>query len=380
MKLKLPTMLVAGLLVLAACGSGSQAGNTGGGSQAGNTGGGSQAGNPGKNGKYTIALSNSYIGNKWRVEMVNDFKSTCASPPWNKEVDCSVFNAGNDVSSQSQQISNLISKHVDAIVMDAASPTGLNGVIKQACDRGILMISFDSVVTAPCAVTVDTDNTAFGKQLAQFVADKIHGKGNVIMVTGVAGTAVTEQRQKGAQEVWDKNPGIKIVAKYPGNWDSATAQRNTAAQLPSMPKVVDGIWAEGGTDGILKAFIDANRPLPPTAGEAENGFRKFMSKEGYLGHHVDGLSIGEPPYLSVAALQLALDILKGNRPKAGLHLPFPVVTNATIEVGKTVFPKLEDSFFVSFTDSGPNAVVTICEQAALTGAVCPTPPKVNLPK
>jgi len=361
MKLKLLTVFAAVLLVLTACSSG---------------GGGAHAK---KDGKYTIALSNSYIGNKWRVEMVNDFKSTCASPPWNKNVDCSVFNAGKDVSSQSQQISDLISKHVDAIVMDAASPTGLNGVIKQACAQGILVISFDSLATEPCALTVDTDNTEFGKQLAEFVANKIHGHGNVTMVTGVAGTAVTEQRQKGAQAVWDKYPDIKVVGKYPGDWDSSTAQRNTAAQLPSMPKV-DGIWAEGGTDGILKAFISAKRPLPPTAGEAENGFRKFMTEQGYQGYHVDGLSIGEPPYLSVAALQLALEILKGDHPKEGIKVPFPVVTNKTVEGGKTVFPDLEDSFFDTFTDSGPNAVVTICEQAALKGTVCPEPPKVNLPK
>jgi ribose transport system substrate-binding protein len=49
------------------------------------------------------------------------------------------------------------------------------------------------------------------------------------------------------------------------------AQRNTAAVLPSLPKI-DGIWAQGGTDGILKAFKAAGRPLPPTAGESENGF------------------------------------------------------------------------------------------------------------
>ena len=102
-------------------------------------------------GKLQIALSNSFIGNGWRVEMENVFKSACATPPYSDQVDCSVFNAGNDVAKQSQQISNLIAQRVDAIVVDAASPTGLNGVIKQACDRDILVVSFDNVVSAPCA-------------------------------------------------------------------------------------------------------------------------------------------------------------------------------------------------------------------------------------
>lgn len=369
MRFRLLAIATVLLLSVAACGSG------GGGSGGGGAGGSSK----GKDGKFQIALSNSYIGNKWRIEMVNDFKSTCASKPWKNEVDCSVYNSGNDVSKQSQQISNLISQRVDAILVEAASPTGLNGVIKQACDRGIQVIAFDAIVTADCALTVATDNYKFGQDLAQWLVDKLDGKGNVIMVTGVPGTSVDVDRNKGAEDVWKKNPGIKVVGRYEGQWDSSTAQRNTASQLPSLPKV-DGIWAQGGTDGVLKAFIAADRPLPPTAGEAENGFRKFMMEGGYKGHHVDGLSLGQPPYLSVASLELARQILNGDHPKASIELPFPVVTNETIEPGVNVFPKLDDSFFATFTDSGANPVVTICVDAALTGKPCPEPPTVTLPK
>jgi len=351
--------LIAAVLLLAAAGCSSGASST--------------------DGKYQIALSNSYIGNKWRIEMVNDFKSTCASKPWKDQVDCSVYNSGNDVSKQSQQISNLISQRVDAILIDAASPTGLNGVIKQACDRGILVISFDALATAPCGLTVATDNYDFGKQLAQWLVQQLHGQGDIIQVTGVAGTSVDTDRNNGAAAVWKQNPGIHVVAKYTGEWDSSTAQRNTAAQLPSLPKI-DGIWAQGGTDGILKAFVEDGRSLPPTAGEAENGFRKFMMKDGYNGHHVEGISIGQPPYLSVVSLELARQILSGEHPKQSVKLPFPVVTNDTIDPGVNVFPDLEDSFFDTFTDSGPNAAVLICKDAALTGKQCPTAPKVQLPE
>ncbi|HEY7418744.1 MAG TPA: substrate-binding domain-containing protein, partial [Ktedonobacteraceae bacterium] len=83
--------------------------------------------NNGHTGPYTIALSNSYIGNTWRVEMENEFKAACAMAPYKTLVKCSVYNAGNDVSKQTQQMDDLISAHVNAIVIDAASPTGLNG-------------------------------------------------------------------------------------------------------------------------------------------------------------------------------------------------------------------------------------------------------------
>ncbi|HLX19427.1 MAG TPA: sugar ABC transporter substrate-binding protein [Gaiellaceae bacterium] len=329
---------------------------------------------------YKIALSNSFIGNKWRIEMENLFKGACKMPPYTTTVSCSVYNSGNDVSKQTQQISNLISQGVNSIVIDAASPTGLNGIIGQACARHILVVSYDNTVTAPCALQVNTDQFAFGAELAQAIATDLHGKGNVIMVTGVAGTYADDQRNKGADSVWKKYPGIKIVARYTGMWDSSTAERNTAAQLPSLPHI-DGIWCQGGTDGVLKAFIAAKRtPLPVTAGEAENGFRKFMLPQGYLGQHVTGLSLGQPPFLVLAALELAREVLSGTHAKKSVNLPYPAVTQKTVKDGVTVFPKLADSFFDDFTDSGPKATVQICVQAALTGAACPGRLLVRLPK
>src|SRR5712692_9274847 len=149
-------------------------------------------------GKLKIALANSFIGNTWRLEMENTFKAACKMPPFKSEVSCSVYNSGNDVSKQTQQISNLISQGVNSIVIDAASPTGLNGIIGQACARGILVVSYDNTVTAPCALQVNTDQFAFGAELAQAIATDLNGKGNVIMVTGVAGTYADAQRNKGA--------------------------------------------------------------------------------------------------------------------------------------------------------------------------------------
>src|SRR6266481_3104159 len=265
-------------------------------------------------GKLKIALANSFIGNTWRLEMENTFKAACKMEPFKSEVSCSVYNSGNDVGKQTQQISNLISQHVDAIVIDAASPTGLNGIVKQACARGILVISFDSVVTEKCGLTVNTDQLKFGQLGGQFLATQLHGKGNIAMVTGVAGTSVDTDRNNGVESVIKKYPSMKIVAHYSGSWDSSTAQRATAAQLPSLPQV-DGVWVSGGTDCFLKGCFYPNKPMAIVAGEGENGYRRYMLPAGYNGKNVNGISIGQPPFLSVASLELAREILQNKHAK-----------------------------------------------------------------
>ena len=123
--------------------------------------------------KLKIALSNSFIGNKWRLTMENLFKSALQMEPYKSEVEGSWFNSGNDVSKQSQQIANLISQGVDAILVDAASPTGLNGILHQASQRGILVVSFDNTVTEPTGLKIGMDEFNFGVLWAEFVAKKI---------------------------------------------------------------------------------------------------------------------------------------------------------------------------------------------------------------
>lgn len=176
--------------------------------------------------------------------------------------------------------------------------------------------------------------------------------------------------------MFGKAPGIKVVNRYTGMWDSSTAERNTASILPSLPQI-DGIWCQGGTDGVIKAFISANRKLPPVAGEAENGFRRFMV--GYNGQKVDGLSIGQPPYLSVISLELARRILRGGYPKKDLVVPLAPLTSDQVKLGETAFADQPDSFFADFTDGGDHPILKLCVDAALNGTACSGRLDVNLP-
>jgi ribose transport system substrate-binding protein len=326
---------------------------------------------------YTIALSNSFIGNTWRVEMENEFRGACAMPPLKTLAKCTAYNLENDVSKQTQQIDNLISSHVDAILIDAASPTGLNGVIAQACGQGILVVSYDNQVTAPCALQINTDEVTFGRQMATYLVAAMHNKGNVVMVTGVAGATANSDRNTGAMQVFSKYPGIKVISQYTGMWASDVAQRNTASALPSLGKI-DGFWVQGGTDGVIRALLAAHRPLVPFAGEAENGFREDMLQ--YRSKGWKAISVGQPPFISLVALELAVEVLDGKRPKGNVTIPFPFVTTDTVKEGVTAFKNLPSSFFDDFTDSGPNATVQICVTAATKGTPCPGTINIRLPK
>lgn len=292
-----------------------------------------------KQGPYTIGFSNSYIGNGWRIEMENIAETFVKRAPYDHLVKMKVVNSGNNVSAQIQAFDNMISSGVDAIVTDAASPTGLNAVIAKAHQAGIPVISFDSLVSSPYAYKVSINQFDFGVSGATWLAKTMGYKGNVILNRGVKGTQVDIDRTKGAMSVFNKYPNIHVIAQIYGKWDAAVTEQRFAAALASYPKI-DGIWGQGGGYGIIQAFEKAGRKLPPIACEAQNGFRLAMANKKLLAEGFRGYSIGDPPSLSASAIKVAVEVLQGKKLPLTIYTPAPVVTEKTVKIGFNAFPNL----------------------------------------
>ena len=121
-----------------------------------------------KPGPYKVAVANSLISNDWRAEMVRVGRAYAQRPGIKSKIsDLIVNSSGPEVSAQIAQFEQLILQGVDLIVTNAASPTGLNDVIEEAANAGILVVSFDNVVTSPHAVQVNQDQTEMGRMWAQ---------------------------------------------------------------------------------------------------------------------------------------------------------------------------------------------------------------------
>lgn len=299
-------------------------------------------------GPYTIALANSYIGNGWRVEMEHILTAYSKEAPYNKEVKLEVNNSANSVSAQISSLDNMISAHVNAILVDAASPTGLNAVIAQAHAQHIPVISFDNTVTSRYAYKVNIGQHQFGVTGATWLVKALHGKGNIIMNRGVAGSPVDIARYNGAMSVFKKYPNIHIVDQVYGKWDDAVTRTRFASALAAYPHV-NAVWSEGGTYGAIEAFRSAGRKLVPMAGEASNGFRLALINPKYQKDGLSGISIGDPPSLSALALKYAVDILRGKKVPHKITVPAPVLTAKSIKVGVNAFPNLAKTVFDDFT-------------------------------
>ena len=139
-----------------------------------------------------IAFSNNYAGNSWRQAMLKSYDAVTKKAVADGVVAASdVFTtADQEVPTQAAQIQNLILQGYDAIVINASSPDALNGAVKQACDAGIVVVSFDGLVTEPCAYRVVVDFFDMGKQEVEQLKALHPEGGNLLEIRGLAGTSI----------------------------------------------------------------------------------------------------------------------------------------------------------------------------------------------
>jgi ribose transport system substrate-binding protein len=305
---------------------------------------------------YKIALSNSFIGNQWRVQMVN-LTQALARKYFDGKVELNVVSSGPEVQRQIQTINEMTASGVDAILVNPASDAALNPAIEEAISRGVTVVVFDQPVSSDAPYFVGIDLVDLGRKQAQWMADTLNGKGRILYNRGVAGFAGDKLEVQGVSEVLSKYPDIKIVAEVYGNWDQSVSQAEIAKVLPAHPDL-DGVINQAGEYGAVLAFQNAGREMVPMAGEASNGFRKFMLSQREAGFK--GFSIGDPPSVGPFALKTVVDILDGKGPsEKKITMPAPSTDSDGLKPGVNVFPDLPDTIYPDIQIPVPGFELTI---------------------
>ncbi len=278
-----------------------------------------------------IALSNNYAGNSWRQAMLqswNDVTSSAIKGGVVAEADA-FTTSENQATEQAAQIQNMILQGYDAIVVNAASPTAINGAIKEACDAGVTVVSFDGVVTEPCAWRIAVDFKEMGRQQVEYLAKRIPEGGNLLEIRGLAGVFVDDEISAGIHQGVKEYPQFKIVGAVHGDWAQDVAQKAVAGILPSLPDVV-GVVTQGGDGyGAAQAFKAAGRTTPLIVlGNRQDEMAWWAQQRDANGYETMSLSIA--PGVASLAFWVSQQILDGADVPKDLSVPFLKVTQDTL--------------------------------------------------
>lgn len=270
-----------------------------------------------------IALSNNYAGNSWRQAMLKSWDKVTKQAVADGVVAAAdpFTTSENQVTEQAAQIQNLILQGYNAIVINAASPDALNGVVKQACDAGITVVSFDGIVTEPCAWRIAVDFEKMGASEVEYLAKKMPEGGNLLEIRGLAGVFVDDAISKGINSEVAKNPQFKIVGSVHGDWAQEVAQKAVAGILPSLPEIKAVVTQGGDGYGAAQAFAAAGRPTPTIImGNRQDELQWWKEQKDKNGYETMSVSIA--PGVSTLAFWVAQQILDGKEVPKDLTVPF----------------------------------------------------------
>ncbi|QDQ16333.1 substrate-binding domain-containing protein [Streptomyces spectabilis] len=211
--------------------------------------------NNGSSGASTkVGLSLSTLNNPFFVQM----KEGARAEAEKAGVELTVTDAQNDASQQANQLQNFASGNMKAVIVNPVDSDAVGPAARAANKAGIPVVAADRGVNkADVATLVASDNVAGGRQAAKALADKLGGKGTVVVLQGTAGTSASRERGQGFAEGIKAFPGIEVVAKQPADFDR-TKGLDVMTNLLQSHSGVDGVFAENDEMalGAVKALGD----------------------------------------------------------------------------------------------------------------------------
>lgn len=212
-----------------------------------------------------LAFSQVIMNHPVRINMVETFKSNCKKY---SNVTCMVTEGTGDPAVEVANIESLINKKPDVLIVSSLSGAAVYPAYKAINNSGIPLIINNSGIPDDSAKDIrytsfiSPDDWHNGRLIGQYMADRLNGKGNIIVIEGVAESSNYEHRLGGFMEIIDKYPDIHIVGKQSGAWIRLPAMKAAADLLKANPKI-DGIYAMNDemAMGVLAALQNAGREV-----------------------------------------------------------------------------------------------------------------------
>jgi ribose transport system substrate-binding protein len=250
------------------------------------------------------------------------------------DVKVTLVSSGYDLNQQTNQMENFVAANTDVIILNAADSKGIRPAVDKARQAGGIVIAVDTAVDADVDATVTTNNLQAGEVACQYIADRLKGKGNVVIVNGPPVNSVIE-RVNGCQKVFSKYTGIKLLSKdqnAEGSRDGGL--RVMSDLLITFPKI-DAVFAINDPSGV-GADLAANQAKRKEffivgVDGAPEAIQAIASKDSLYA----ATATQNPRGMTKTAVDVGNDILHGKKPQSSnILIPVKLITRDNVATAK----------------------------------------------
>lgn len=246
-----------------------------------------------------------------------------------KGVKLNITDSKKDVGSELNQVEDLLTRQVDAIIMQPldgdASQNAAKRVIAANVPLFILSTEFAEGANVGYKSYIGVDDTLAGQMQAEYLNKLLPSGGNLVFAAGVYGASWTDRRKSGFDKTINKN--FKIVAEFQAKGSRDEAKRNMEDTLQRFPSgKIDAVVANNDemAIGAASAIADAHRTAEFKAVVGVDGTDPALQgiKAGTMTATVRQDSAGQ----GVKAVEVVTDFLKGGKVENRYTLPFTLIT------------------------------------------------------
>lgn len=161
-----------------------------------------------------IGFSQTGFNHPWRVEMI---KAAQAEVARHSNVSMVLTDGNVDIAKQNNDVDDLLSQNVDAIVMSPIEAAGLVPAGTKVMNANKPLVLLDRDIPSSKTLFIGQSNITMAKAVGDYMVKKLGGKGNLLEITGLIGSSPAIDRQKGMMQAIEGTE-IKLLATGDGGW------------------------------------------------------------------------------------------------------------------------------------------------------------------
>lgn len=207
-----------------------------------------------KHTRYRIGVSQC-SDDEWRHKMNNEIVREAL---FYVGVEVEIRTAKDNNRNQIADIKYFIDKKVDLLIVAPNEAAAITPVVEKAYRQGIPVVVIDrKILSDKYTAFVGADNYEIGKDVGQYILNRLHGKGKVLEITGLEGSTPAMERHKGLTDVLKEEPGIEITASVDGAWLQSVAGEKMDSVFQTN-KNIDLVFAQNDRMAI-GAYLSARQ-------------------------------------------------------------------------------------------------------------------------
>ena len=277
----------------------------------------------------TVSVTVGDLGNPFFVQIAHGAEA--AAKKINPGVKFQSESSNYDVNNQTNQMDNFVASGANLILLNAADSKGIAPAVMRAKTSGVTVVAVDVGAEGGVDATVTSNNKQAGQLDGKFVADRLKGKGNIVIVNGPPVTAVTDRVAGFLGEI-KKSPGIKILSQDQNAGGSRDGGLRVMTDLLTAFPKIDAVFAINdptaiGCDLAAKQAQRKDFFIVGVDG-APDVVPSLKDKDSLI-----AASAAQDPYtMAGKAVEIGNDIMNGKKPAQELTLiPVDLITKDNVD-------------------------------------------------